>query len=128
MMLFYGYQRPVDRPKYLGAQDFMTLYNEALTNEGAAPRFTDAYIKSYADSNRVNPDLFPNTDWQNVTFTKGLQQQHNVTLNGGTDRMKLLAAVNYMDQDGIIANSGFKRYSLRLNADYKASEKLNFSI
>lgn len=125
---FYGYQRPVDRPKYLGAQDFMTLYNEALTNEGAAPRFTDAYIKSYADSNRVNPDLFPNTDWQNVTFTKGLQQQHNVTLNGGTDRMKLLAAVNYMDQDGIIANSGFKRYSLRLNADYKASEKLNFQF
>ena len=125
---FYGFQRPVDKPKYLSGPDFMRLYNEALTNEGAAPRFTEAYISSYADSNKVNPDLFPDTDWQKVTLTNGLQQQHNITLNGGSDKLRLLAALNYMDQNGIIANSGFKRYSLRLNADYKVSEKLNFQF
>jgi TonB-dependent SusC/RagA subfamily outer membrane receptor len=35
---FAGFQAPVDRPKYLDAVNFMKLHNEALTNEGAAPK------------------------------------------------------------------------------------------
>jgi TonB-linked SusC/RagA family outer membrane protein len=125
---FYGFQEPVDKPKYLEADGFMRMYNEALTNEGAAPRFTDAFINDYLANNAKDPDRFPNTDWQNATFTQGLQQQQNLTLSGGSDRIRLLGAVNYMDQNGIINNSGFDRYSLRLNADYKATEKLNFQF
>jgi TonB-linked SusC/RagA family outer membrane protein len=125
---FFGTQTPVDKPKYLDAVGFMQMYNEALTNEGGAPRFTDTYINSYMANNAIDPDHYPNTDWQKSTFTNGAQQQHTITLSGGSDRIKLLAAVNYMDQNGIINNSGFKRYSLRLNADYKASDKLSFQF
>ena len=125
---FFGIQQPVDKPKYLGAEGFMRMYNEALTNEGAAPRFTDDYINNYMVNNAKDPDHFPNTDWQNATFTRGLQQQHNITMSGGTDRIRLLSAANYMEQNGIVNNSGFKRYSLRLNADFKASEKLSFQF
>jgi TonB-linked SusC/RagA family outer membrane protein len=125
---FYGFQQPVDKPKYLDAVGFMKMYNEGLTNEGSAPKFTDAYINNYLANNAKDPDRFPNTDWQKSTFTKGLQQQQSITLNGGTDRIRLLAALNYMDQNGIVNNSGFKRYSLRVNADYKASEKIAFQF
>lgn len=125
---FYGFQQPVDKPKYLDAVGFMQMYNEGLTNEGGAPRFTDTYINDYLSNNAKDPDHFPNTDWQKATFTNALQQQQNITLSGGTDRIRLLAGLNYMDQNGIVNNSGFKRYSLRLNADYKASEKLSFQF
>ena len=125
---FYGFQQPVDRPKYLDAPGFMRMYNEALTNEGAAPRFTDDYINNYMANHAKDPDRFPNTDWQEATFTRGIQHQQNITLNGGTDRIRLLTSLNYMNQDGIVYNSGFKRYSMRLNADYKASEKLAFQF
>jgi hypothetical protein len=125
---FYGFQRPVDRPVYLNGADFMKYTNEALVNEGAAPRFAQSLIDTYMENHAKDPDRFPSTDWQNATFTSGLQQQQNITLNGGSDRIKLLAALNYMDQNGIVDNSGFKRYSLRLNADYKASDKLNFQF
>ncbi|MFY7794887.1 MAG: SusC/RagA family TonB-linked outer membrane protein [Chitinophagaceae bacterium] len=125
---FYGFQQPVDRPVYLDGAGFMKMYNEALTNEGAAPRFTEAQINDYMANNAKDPDRFPSTDWQQATFTNGLQQQHNITLNGGSDRLKLLAAANYMDQNGIVDNSGFKRYSFRFNADYKASDKLSFQL
>lgn len=125
---FYGFQQPVDKPKYLDAVGFMKMYNEALTNEGSAPKFTDDYINNYNAKRALDPDRYPNTDWQKATFTKGLQQQQSITLNGGTDRIRLLAALNYMDQNGIVNNSGFKRYSLRVNADYKASEKLAFQF
>ncbi len=125
---FYGFQQPVDRPKYLDAVGFMKMYNEGLTNEGGAPKFTDDYINNYLSNNAKDPDRFPNTDWQKATFTKGLQQQHSITLNGGTDKIRLLSSLNYMNQDGIVNNSGFKRYSLRLNADFKANEKLSFQF
>lgn len=125
---FYGYQRPVDKPKYLDAVGFMEMYNEALTNEGAAPRYTPDYINNYLANSAKDPDHYPNTDWQQATFTKGIQQQHTITLNGGTDRIKLLASLNYMDQNGIVFNSGYKRYSMRMNADYKASDKLSFQF
>lgn len=125
---FVGVQQPVDRPKYLNAEGFMRMYNEALTNEGAAPKFTDDYINSYMANSAKDPDHYPNTDWQKATFTSGLQQQHNITLSGGNDRIRLLSAANYMEQNGIVYNSGFKRYSLRLNADFKASDKLNFQF
>lgn len=125
---FYGSQQPVDKPKYLDAVGFMQMYNEALTNEGAAPKFTADFIGSYMVNNSKDPNHYPNTDWQKATFTSGLQQQHDITLNGGNDRIKLLGAINYMNQNGIVNNSGFNRYSLRLNADYKASEKLNFQF
>lgn len=125
---FYGGQRPGDKPVYLDAVGFMKMYNEALINEGSSPKFTDEYINGYLDKNKTDPDHYPNVDWQKATFTKGLQQQHNLTLSGGTDRIKLLAALNSMNQNGIINNSGFKRYSLRLNADYKVSEKLKFQF
>jgi TonB-linked SusC/RagA family outer membrane protein len=125
---FVGVQQPVDRPKYLNAEGFMRMYNEALTNEGGAPRFTDAYINAYMANHAKDPDHYPNTDWQKATFTSGLQQQHNITFSGGNDRIRLLSAANYMEQNGIVNNSGFKRYSLRLNADFKASEKLNFQF
>ena len=125
---FYGFQQPVDKPKYLDAVGFMKMYNEGLTNEGYAPKFTDDYINNYNARRKQDPDRYPNTDWQKATFTKGLQQQQSITLNGGTDRIRLLAALNYMDQNGIVNNSGFKRYSLRVNADYKASEKLAFQF
>lgn len=125
---FYGYQQPVDKPKYLDAVGFMEMYNEALTNEGAAPRYTQDYINNYLANSAKDLDHYPNTDWQASTFTKGLQQQHTITLNGGTDRIKMLASLNYMDQNGIVNNSGYKRYSMRLNADYKASDKLAFQF
>ncbi|MSP08701.1 MAG: TonB-dependent receptor [Chitinophagaceae bacterium] len=125
---FYGVQQPVDKPNYLGSVGFMNMYNEALTNEGGAAKFTPDYIASYMDNNAKDPDHYPNTDWQKATFTNGIQQQHNITLNGGTDKIKILAALNYMNQNGIVNNSGFNRYSLRLNTDYKASEKLDFQF
>ena len=125
---FFGFQQPVDKPKYLNAEGFMRMYNEALTNEGAAARFTEDYIKGYMANHAKDPDHYPNTDWQKATFTSGLQQQHNITLSGGNDRLRLLTAANYMEQNGIVYNSGFKRYSLRLNADYKVSDKLNFQF
>ncbi len=58
-----------------------------------------------------------NTDWQNEIFRTAPIQNHSISASGGGENMKYYASMEYFDQDGIILNSGFKRYSGRLNLE-----------
>ncbi|MEX1241896.1 MAG: TonB-dependent receptor [Cyclobacteriaceae bacterium] len=51
-------------------------------------------------------------------------QQHQLTASGGSETVKYVIGAEYLDQDGIIINSNFKRYSARANFDAKLSDKL----
>ncbi|GAB3320953.1 TonB-dependent receptor [Larkinella ripae] len=75
-----------------------------------------------------NPARFPNTDsigtgtnWQELIFRKAKIQNHQLTVSGGNEKTQLLVSFNYFNQDGIVINSSFDRYSLRLNLDHQAT-------
>ncbi len=57
------------------------------------------------------------TDWVNLVTRDGSIQQHNLSLRGGSSMTQYLLSLNYFDHQGIIKNSGIKRYSTRLNFD-----------
>jgi len=62
-------------------------------------------------------------NWYNELFQKGnLRQEYNVSVSGGSDKISYFASGGYLDDAGIVANSGFKRYTGRLNADYQAKD------
>ena len=85
----YGVQRATATPEYVGVQDYMRYFNEQAVNDGAsAGPFADAYIASYLDSNRVNPDHFPNTDWQKAILTRksAPRQRHDLVFTMGTGK------------------------------------------
>lgn len=126
---YIGWQDPTNMPKLVNALDYMLLINEAYTNTGRTPLYADALIQKYREQNGVNSDLYPNTDWQKETLTgSGLQQSHFLTVQGGTQKVKLLGSFGFFDQKGIIENSGFKRYTIRNNADITFSDKLKARI
>ncbi|TKC62332.1 TonB-dependent receptor [Pedobacter hiemivivus] len=58
-----------------------------------------------------------NTDWQDEIFRTAPIQNHSISASGGSENFKYYASMEYFDQDGIILNSGFKRYSGRLNLE-----------
>lgn len=58
-----------------------------------------------------------NTNWQDEIFRNALIQDHSVSIGGGAEKSHYYTSVEYFDQDGIIINSNFKRYSGRLNLD-----------
>lgn len=51
-------------------------------------------------------------------------QNHQVSLNGGSESIKYLVSAGYFNQDGIIPGSSFDRYSTRLNMDVKVTDRL----
>ena len=58
-----------------------------------------------------------NTDWQDEIFNSALMTNHTLTFSGGSEKIKYFVSGNYLDQDGVVINSGFKKYGTRINLD-----------
>ncbi len=68
------------------------------------------------------------TDWQEAIFRKGAYQQHNISVTGGTKQSKYMISAAILDQEGMIINSGFKRYQGRLSLDQSFSKSVSFRL
>ncbi|WP_246202406.1 SusC/RagA family TonB-linked outer membrane protein [Spirosoma agri] len=64
------------------------------------------------------------TDWQNLIFRKAPIQSHQLSVTGGNQKTQLALSLNYFNQDGIIKNSSFDRYSFRSNIDHRLSDRV----
>ena len=103
----------------LDADQFITIANERFTNAGQTPQA------------RPTPDGsggFVNTDWQDAIFQQSVQQNHNVSASGGTDKTKYFFSLGFTDQKGAIVSNSLKKYSFRANLDQKITNFLTFGI
>src|SRR5690606_27367702 len=67
----------------------------------------------------ANPSsLGTGTDWQDLIFRSAPTQQHQVSLQGGTDETRFAVSAAYADQQGVIRGTEFQRYSLRANVSH----------
>lgn len=125
----YGVQKPTALPKYVGIQDYMRYFNEQLANDGTAPLYAPSFIDSYLDSNRVNPDKFPNTDWQRTVMKESAPRyRHDLVFTAGTDKLKTKASFGYQKADALYDNYDYTRYQFRVNNDLEISSKLSGSL
>ena len=110
---WYGVSTVTNRYDLLGASDFAVLVNEGLATVNVAPVFTQEFID--------NPTV--DTDWQNEIFQTAPTANVNFSARGGSDKTQYMMSLGYMDQQGVIIESRFKRYNLRINLDQKVSDK-----
>ena len=126
---YIGWQAPTDMPKMVNAIDHMELINEAYTNIGRSPLYSDEYINEYKTLGPSDRDKYPNTDWQKLTLTEnGFTQSHYLGLNAGGEKVRVFGSFNYLDQGGIIANTNYKRYNFRLNTDMQLNKQFSTSF
>jgi TonB-linked SusC/RagA family outer membrane protein len=68
----------------------------------------------------LDPSLLgQGTDWQTELFNRAAMNKHQLNLSGGNNNTTYYMSGEYLNQEGIAAGSGFKRYSFRLNLDNK---------
>jgi TonB-linked SusC/RagA family outer membrane protein len=126
---YAGWQKPTNMPDVVNALDHMLLMNEAYTNVGRTQLYSNDLIEQYRAQNGTSSDKYPNTNWQKEVLTgSGFQQSHFLTVNGGSENIKVLTTVGYFDQKGIIENSGYRRYTVRNNTDVTFSKKLSLKF
>ena len=68
------------------------------------------------------------TNWQDAIFRTALQHQHQVSAQGGSEKVKYYVSGSYMDQDGTLIGSSFNRYSFRTNLDAELKPWLKIGL
>src|ERR1019366_7999084 len=120
---YFGLQKATDVPDFLGSADYALLYNEARTNAGLTPTYSDADIAKYKAGNDPN---YPSTDWMAVLYSgSGLAQFHNLDLSGGNEKTRYNISMAYKQQDGVIQQVNAKQGNLRVNLDSKINRWLS---
>lgn len=121
--LNYGLQQATRLPNYVNAATYADLYNKALINEGRPVLYSPDDIQKYASGS--DPILHPNTDWLSIVRGTAPMQQHNLTVNGGTDKIRYFLLFNYLNQKSLLSDQnsalGFNRYNFRSNIDVQAT-------
>ena len=107
----------------------MVMLNVAYRNVGRSTLYAEPYIQEYREKMASDPNHYPNVDWQKSVYKDyAFQQNHFFTLNGGTEKMKLLAAIGYYDQEGIVPNTNYNRFSVRLNSDMQFTDRFSAKL
>ena len=68
------------------------------------------------------------TDWIKEISRTGIMQNHNVSVNGGTDKTRYLASLSYMNQKGIIKNNDAERFTARINLDQQIGKYVKAGV
>lgn len=111
-------------PELLNAQDYMKWHNKAMEMDGGTPYWTAANVQRMKDTG-----IYGETDWMNEVFKPfGLDNQHTISVSGGTDRIKYYASVAMLNQDGIVPETTFRRFNVRSNLDIKIAKNLNLRL
>ena len=99
----------------LTASEWAQYQKDYFSNKGG---YTDAEIAA----------LGKGTDWQEAVLRTAIQQSHELSIDGGTEKNRYAFSANFTDQDGIILNSGFERYNFHTNVEWELQEGLHFGV
>jgi TonB-linked SusC/RagA family outer membrane protein len=88
----------------------------------------DYFLNKPGYSDNQIAQLGKGYDWQNAVLQTGLTQNHSISINGGDDKTQFFLSGNYLGQEGIILNSGYERFSGRINLKTKLSENMSVGI
>lgn len=105
-------QRQTRRIDLLNLREFAEYYNDlkSVGMVGENEKYSDPSI------------LGKGTNWQDAIFRTALQHQHQVSAQGGGDKVQYYVSGSWMDQEGTIIGSEFQRFSVRANLDAKLKD------
>ncbi|MDR1763791.1 MAG: TonB-dependent receptor [Dysgonamonadaceae bacterium] len=124
--------------KMLNASQYMTQrnkdnYEQWMVNNAQgvyaayrkAPTTIIPYSPTYSDADIAAAQT---TDWVNEITRTGLQQSHNVSMTGGSNRTQYLISLNYFNQEGIVKNNDMTRVTGNINLDQQISRLVKAGV
>lgn len=63
-------------------------------------------------------------DWKDAAYKQGFRQEYTVNVSGGSQKGSFYSSLGYLDEDGVIDNSSYQRFTGRLKADYQVRDWL----
>lgn len=107
-----GYQYLTYKPSLLNGTQYADIQNATAAEDGKPPLF---------------PPSFPiaNTNWWNKTTQQSSVLNRSVSLSGSDKNSKIYISGNYIKQNGVLKSTDLERYSVRIGAEKRFSERVN---
>jgi TonB-dependent starch-binding outer membrane protein SusC len=107
---------PTNTLDLLNSTQLLELQREAATNAGQNP---DALGLIPGVTDAVS------TDWQDAVLRRGVMQQYQMNLSGGTETTHYYISGNFREEEGVQLNNLFRRFGTTINLDHKISDKFS---
>ena len=107
--------------------ELMTPYEFVVYQIERSPSNLDRYLtkpERTLDFYRTHEGI----DWQDRLFRTALMHTHNVSVSGGTKQTRYVVSGSAVDQDGVIDNSGYKKYQGRVSLDTQLGKRVKLSV
>lgn len=134
----YGWKKPQFLKKITNTLQLAEMYDEGMRNVNQPGVSEEIFnkIRANAEPDPTGwlkylenfPGFYQSHDWSDEVFGTGIQQMHNLGLSGGGDNNTYLFSAGYQRTEGVFRHGEnySDRYNLRMNYDFKLSDRVNF--
>lgn len=147
-----GWSSPSRKWDLMNAREFLSFVRPAIAQgpngsvilnganaAGTGNKDTDIFTTRYLDKNELVKDgwqwmydpldptkvlTFTDTDWQSQWFSNALWHKEYIGVNGGSKNVKYAASVSYLQDDGMVAMSGYKLFTMHGNTSFNITKGL----
>ncbi len=113
---FYrGWQQPWKKIDVCNSQEYAQIMNWIAISKN--PNNPDYFS--------TQPDTLPDYDWQDIMFHTAVMDNYDFSISGGNDISTYRLSTSYTTQEGILRNSDYNRFTVRINSDHKLSSRIN---
>lgn len=140
---YYGVEEPAHLVELFDGPEWVDFLREAYRTTGkypATPTYAmDIQMMPVGQENDPNgigyklqnafdtdgswhPERLVSTDWMGEVLRTGQITNHEISIRGGSDKLKVLASATYYDEKGLVKTQDYSRYSARVNFDWTVSD------
>lgn len=145
----FRYSGPVNLPNQLDSYRFANYFNEAMVNQGGTPIFKEEpmnriqqYMRGEITTTTVpngsgdnaqwqfHEKANDNVDWWKTHFKNSWSNEHNISLNGGTEKLQYYVSGSYLNQNGNLryGNDNYKRYNATAKINAQINKFVEFNL
>lgn len=97
--------------------DYMELINEGFTNSNLPTTYSAGSIDLWRENAGKDALKYPNTNLMDAMFKTSLSNNHTVSVSGGSEKIRFYTSFGFLDNPGVMENSGYKKTQARVNLD-----------
>lgn len=122
---YYGVKQPI--------QDLNLMDGQQFTEYARISRGHDRNDASF-DGNFLAPLEIENlqarnfTNWLDLAIQTGAQQDHQISVSGGSDKINYYVSGSYFNEEGYIPGTDFQRYAMRVNLEAQLTDRLKIGL
>jgi TonB-linked SusC/RagA family outer membrane protein len=110
--VYRGIENSVGQVEMMNSQEYIELLEELEAKKKIPVNY--------------KPDTLPTYNWQDIVFKEAISENYNVAISGGNDVSTYLFSAGLDKQNGLVKNTDYQRFTMRMNSEHKVNKFLTF--